>query len=93
MNTELFLEYLNTAIQLIPIGSWLIWDNIAFHKSKRILDFLTQKGYNVLFLAPYSPNENPIEHLWFHLKLWILKLASSSLDFFGKIAMAFQIMR
>jgi transposase len=92
MNIELFYQYLEITLPKLPLGSYLIWDNIAFHRSKKILKLVEGMGHFVLFLSPYSPNKNPIEHLWFHFKLWILKLATSCLDFFGKVSMAFKLM-
>lgn len=43
-------------------------DNARFHRMK-VLQPLAQKfGYKILPLTPYSPELNPIEHTWAHLK-------------------------
>ena len=43
----------------------LIIDNASFHKSKKIIALLIESvGCRVIFLPPYSPDFNPIEHHW-----------------------------
>ena len=37
-------------------------DNAAFHKSNKTQEFIEQAGATLLFLPPYSPDFNPIEH-------------------------------
>lgn len=46
----------------------VVWDNAAFHKGKEIGDALKKGGLlervHLIALPPYSPDENPIEHVW-----------------------------
>ena len=42
-------------------------DNATFHKG-RALSLLEAAGHNVLWLPPYSPDLNPIEHTWAWVK-------------------------
>jgi transposase len=39
-----------------------IMDNAAFHKSPETAQLSTETGATLLFLPPYSPDLNPIEH-------------------------------
>jgi transposase len=46
----------------------VILDNARFHKSKKIEQMITEAGCTLLYLAPYSPDLNGIEHAWFPIK-------------------------
>ncbi|WP_155049816.1 IS630 family transposase [Piscirickettsia salmonis] len=56
---------------LIPClspGETVIMDNASFHKSKGVKEAIEDAGCHLLFLPPYSPDLNPIEHVWSPLK-------------------------
>ena len=42
--------------------SVVILDNASFHKSAATRELVEQTGAKLLFLPPYSPDLNPIEH-------------------------------
>ena len=46
----------------------VIMDNAAFHASLQTARLIEQIGATLLFLAPYSPDLNPIEHDFAALK-------------------------
>lgn len=74
-NTDVVLTWVQE--MLIPSlkpGDVVIWDNATFHKSNRLTRAFEQAGIGVLFLPPYSPDLNPIEHFWAWLKAWIRAL-------------------
>lgn len=46
----------------------IVWDNVAFHKGKKIQEAL-QKNHllervHLINFPPYAPDKNPIEHVW-----------------------------
>lgn len=57
-------------------------DNAAFHKVKGIQDVIKQAGHILLFLPPYSPDLNPIEHKWAQLKSLRKESGNSVYDLF-----------
>jgi len=52
---------------LIP-GQVVIMDNASFHKSKDIEKSILNAGCRLIYLPPYSPDLNPIEHYWAAIK-------------------------
>lgn len=66
-DTEVFQAFLDTMAEEVPDQGkpiWLVVDNASGHHSKA-LDWHHIKP---LHLPPYSPDFNPIERLWQHLK-------------------------
>jgi len=67
--TALFNAWL--AQELCPLlhsNQVVVMDNAAFHKSALTHTLITATGATVLFLPPYSPDLNPIEHDFATLK-------------------------
>ena len=58
----------------LPKNSVVVMDNATFHKRQAIITLLNQHGHSVLWLPPYSPDLNPIEKTWAHIKALRRKL-------------------
>ena len=48
-------------------------DNASFHRKGALRQIASRYHVMVLFLPPYSPEYNPIEKLWAHIKNWLKK--------------------
>jgi transposase len=59
--------------------SVIVMDNSAFHKGKDIQKIIEDCGHNLLYLPPYSPDLNPIEHKWAQAK-YIRRTTNCSID-------------
>ncbi|MBR1486306.1 MAG: transposase, partial [Synergistaceae bacterium] len=42
--------------------------NASFHRKKRLHELAEEYNVKIVFLPPYSPELNPIEHFWYWLK-------------------------
>lgn len=58
-------------IPLLPENALVIMDNASFHRKNALYDIAHRCGVNLLFLPPYSPDFNPIEHSWANFKAWL----------------------
>ena len=68
-NTDVFNWWLET--QLCPrlnAAHVVVMDNVAFHKSTKTRELIENTAATLLFLPPYSPDLNPIEHDFATLK-------------------------
>ncbi|BAP56916.1 transposase [Thioploca ingrica] len=53
--------------KLFP-GHTIIIDNASFHKSKPTRELVEKAQCQLVFLPPYSPDLNPLEKRWAHVK-------------------------
>ena len=60
--------------QLNP-NSVVIMDNAKFHRKTALAKIAAFYGITLLFLPPYSPDKNSIEHLWANMKSYLRKNA------------------
>jgi transposase len=67
----------------------VILDNASFHKSQRIKLMVESVGCELLYLPPYSPDFNDMEHEWFPLKNKIRKNIPQYKSFREAVDMAF----
>ncbi len=77
---EIYVEYV-LAPALKP-GMVVIIDNASFHKSEKIIELIKAVKCRIIFLPPYSPDFNPIEHHWTAIKNGIRKAAEDIKDFY-----------
>jgi len=45
----------------LKAGQVVVMDNLSAHKSEEVRELIEDRGCEVLFLPPYSPDYNPIE--------------------------------
>ena len=70
-------------IQTLSPGYTIILNNASFHKGGNIKKLIHAAGCELEYLPTYSPDLNPIKHLWFPIKHDIKnRLAYSKIDLF-----------
>jgi transposase len=68
-NTEVVDAYFaQVLLPVLPPGSVIVLDNARFHQSPTTAALVKQAGCALRFLPAYSPDLNPIEHLWAAVK-------------------------
>jgi len=86
-NTEVVDVYFEKVLlPALPPGSVIVLDNARFHQSPATQSLVEAAGCRLLFLPPYSPDLNPIEHLWASFKTRLRKDLSTATNPFLFIA-------
>ena len=53
-------------------------DNLSAHKGERVKELIEQRGCELLYLPPYSPDFNPIEEAFAKIKALVRKAEARS---------------
>ena len=86
-NTEVVDVYFEKVLlPALPPGSGIVLDNARFHQSPTPRRLVEAAGCQLLFLPAYSPDLNPIEHLWAAFKTRLRKNLSTASNPFLFIA-------
>ena len=66
---QAFLHFVRHALApALHRGDVVVWDNLKAHYCEGVREAIEAVGAQVVFLPPYSPELNPIEHTWSKLK-------------------------
>ena len=69
MNAAVFEDWFEEELlKKLPKEHVIIMDNAAFHKKEVLQNLARKYSQELIFLPPYSPEYNPIEHTWSALK-------------------------
>jgi transposase len=89
-NSGLFAFWLETMlIPQLKKRQIVIMDNASIHKSKEIREIIEKAGCHLVFQPPYSPDLNPVEHSWSHMKQKIRSNAQIFSSLFDAMSCAF----
>ena len=82
-----YLEVLEQNIpRIFKPGLTFMQDNAPIHCAYKVRNWFIENGIPLLDQPPYSPDLNPIKHLWFRLKNYIYIHHLEILDILGEEA-------
>ncbi|OEJ22820.1 DDE endonuclease [Streptomyces agglomeratus] len=71
-----FIALIDGAHQLVRAPIVLVWDRLNTHVSRRMRGLIDQREWLTVFPLPaYSPDLNPVEWVWAHVKRSLANLA------------------
>lgn len=80
-NGDTFLWFIeNILVPQLWFGAVVVMDNLSAHKVQGVTEAIESVGGKVIYLSPYSPDFNPIEHLWSKLKAYLRKFEARAKD-------------
>lgn len=72
INTDIYYNFISDMVKNVT-NKYILMDNVAFHRSKKITDLINKSGNKVLFIPSYSPDCNPIEEVFSSMKSYLRK--------------------
>lgn len=70
-NRDEMLLFLKENIEKIKGKEFLILDNVRFHHTKIVIDYLKEINITPIFITRYSPEQNPIEYIFSIVKRYL----------------------
>lgn len=81
VNQNAFLCFLETTLlPTLAEGSVLVMDNWTVHHGDGVTELAERFGCELLYLPTYSPDLNPIEHLFAKVKAFVKRQRPDSTD-------------
>ncbi|MER5357027.1 transposase [Streptomyces sp. NPDC002785] len=76
-----FIALIDGTHQLVKAPIVLVWERLNTHVSHVIRELIAERAWLTVFLLPaYSPDLNPVEWVWAHVKRSLANLAVVALD-------------
>ncbi|GAP50814.1 IS630 family IS885-like transposase [Streptomyces azureus] len=76
-----FIALVDGVHQLVKAPIVLVWDRLNTHVSHALRELIAERDWLSVFLLPaHSPDLNPVEWVWAHVKRSLANLAVVALD-------------
>jgi transposase len=73
-NREIFETFVQRVLApTLRPGQVVVMDNLTAHKGDRVKELIEERGCELLYLPPYSPDFNPIEEAFAKIKAVVRK--------------------
>jgi transposase len=81
MSEQDYIGLIDGIHQMVKAPIVLVWDRLNTHVSHAMRALIDARDWLTVYILPaYSPNLNPVEWLWAHVKRSLANLASVALD-------------
>lgn len=78
---DVFLAYVDQLLcPQLQAGDIVVMDNLPAHKVAGVRELIENRGAQVRYLPPYSPDFNPIESCWSKVKQFLRTAKARSID-------------
>lgn len=82
-SADVFRAFVDAALAPnLRAGDIVVMDNLSAHRDADAIAAIRERGAEVLFLPPYSPEFNPIERAWAKIKDALRRLCTLTRDAF-----------
>nr|WP_078638067.1 transposase [Streptomyces hygroscopicus] len=86
MSERDYIALLDGVHQPVKAPIVLVWDRLNTHVSKTMQELVAEREWLTVFLLPaHSPDLNPVEGVWAHVKRSLANLAVVALDHLEKL--------
>lgn len=93
MDSSLFEQWFQECLlPSLTQQAFIVMDNASFHRKSQLFRLAKDAGHTLIFLPPYSPDLNPIEHFWSWLKRHLAKTLRDFPIFDDALCSAFQVL-
>jgi transposase len=65
-------------VPTLRTGQIVVMDNLSAYKPKRVRQLIEERGCELIYLPPYSPDLNPVEEAFSKIKNLLRKVAARS---------------
>jgi transposase len=80
-DSDVFRTYVREVLAPeLHAGDVVILDNLQPHKAAGVREMIEAAGARLLYLPPYSPDLNPIEHMWSKVKQHLRSAAARTYE-------------
>ena len=80
-DTDVFEGYIERVLApTLREGQVVVMDNLSAHKGERVRELIEERGCELIYLPPYSPDLNPIEEAFAKLKHILRKTCARTKD-------------
>lgn len=80
-DSDAFRTYVNQVLApALRPGDVVVMDNLSPHKAGGVREAIEAVGATLRYLPPYSPDLNPIEHMWSKVKGTLRSIGARTVD-------------